>query len=156
MTDPFLVAAREILDLAVADMSGAVEGASPEALNRRPAGDDTNSLAVLAVHVMHSTRSWLSVAVGAPRPQRNRDDEFIATMPDAAALVAFVASMQADCVRILDGADGVDWGAMRPTHARPNSDDATEVSAAWALLHALEHLREHTGQILLTRQMLDG
>lgn len=156
MSDPLLVAAREILDMAVADMSGAVEGASPESLNRRPAGDDTNSLAVLAVHTMHSTRSWLSVAVKAPPPERNRDDEFIATMPDASALVRFLASMQADCVRILDSAEGVDWASTRRTHARPNPDDASRVTAAWALLHALEHMREHTGQMLLTRQVLDG
>jgi hypothetical protein len=29
------------------------------------------------------------------------------------------------------------------------------VSAAWALLHALEHLREHEGQLFLTRQLWD-
>ena len=28
-----------------------------------------------------------------------------------------------------------------------------EQSAAWALVHALEHLREHSGQIGLTRQV---
>ncbi len=154
MTDPLLVAAREILDLAVAEMSEAVEGASPEALNRRAAGDDTNSLAVLAVHTMHSTRSWLSVAVKAPPPPRNRDDEFVATMPDSAALVAFVSSMHVDCVRVLDGAGDVDWSSTRRTSARP--DDAPRVTAAWALLHALEHLREHVGQMLLTRQVLDA
>lgn len=38
------------------------------------------------------------------------------------------------------------------THARM-SGGAEQVSAAWALLHALEHLREHVGQMQLTRQL---
>jgi hypothetical protein len=29
------------------------------------------------------------------------------------------------------------------------------VLAGWALLHALEHLREHEGQMFLTRQLWD-
>ena len=155
MPDPLLEAARAVLDVVITDMRAAFEDASPAVLNRRPGGDDTNSIAVLAVHSMHSTRSWLSVAVGAPLPLRNRDDEFIATMPDASSLLAFVASMHADCTRLLDQPEGINWGAIRPTHPRPNADDPSQVSASWALLHALEHVREHVGQMSLTRQLLN-
>ena len=152
MPDPILIAAHHILNTAVTDMRTSIEGASSETLNWRPAGDDTNSTAVLAVHSMTSTRSWCSVAVGAPLPERDRPAEFRATASGASDLTAFIEAMQRDCVRLLDQAHDVDWSAVRTTHARPN--DATErVSAAWALLHALEHLREHTGQMLLTRQL---
>ena len=44
-------------------------------------------------------------------------------------------------------------GAIRRTHTRPNPDDDMKVPAAWALLHAIEHLREHVGQMQLTRQL---
>lgn len=155
MPDVFTGSARHILDAAAGDMRAAIEGVSPEALNRRPGGDDTNSLAVLAVHAMSSTREWLSVAVGAPLPERDRDSEFLATMPDATSLLTFIESMRAECGRLLAGAGDIDWSANSPTW-RPDADDPAEVQAAWALLHAISHLREHTGQMGLTRQLLDG
>ena len=72
MPDPILIASQHILKTAVDDLRGSVDSASADALNWRPAGDDTNSLAVLAVHSMTSTRSWFSVAVAAPLPERDR------------------------------------------------------------------------------------
>ena len=156
MGDPFLSAAREILDLALDEFREAIAGATPEMLNQRLGGEGTNSVTVLSVHAMHSTRSWLAAAVGAPRPARNRADEFVATMPDDATLLSFMASMQADCHHLLDDARNVDWSAMRETHVRPGSDMPTQVTAAWALMHAMEHLREHVGHVGLTRQLLDG
>ena len=155
MPDIFSITARNIFDEVAAAMRIAIDGAPADALNRKPGGDDTNSITVLAVHAMHSTRSWLSVATGAPLPARNRDDEFVAMMPDATALLAFFDGMVADCNRVLDEANVADWSTPAKTHARPQPYEEGEVPAAWALLHALEHLGEHTGQIQLTRQLLD-
>jgi hypothetical protein len=161
MPDTFAAAANALLAAATADMREAIDGASPELVNRKPGGGDahvggTNSIAVLAVHSMHSTRWWLSVAVGAPLPARNRDDEFVAadarSMPDAESLLAFVEKMQADCARLLETADVADWSAT----ARTLPADEEPVTHAWALLHALSHLREHAGQMLLTRQLAGG
>jgi hypothetical protein len=45
---------------------------------------------------------------------------------------------------------------MRKTHARPHPEHAQDVPAAWALLHAMEHLREHEGQMSLTRQLWEA
>ncbi len=156
MSDPFLAAAREILDLVLEEFREAISRATPEMLNERPGGEGTNSITVLSLHAMHSTRSWLAAAVGAPRPARNRADEFVATMPDDATLLSFMESMQADCQRLLDEARDIDWSAMRETHVRPGGDMPTQVTAAWALMHAIEHLREHVGHVGLTRQLLDG
>src|SRR5262245_21683618 len=47
--DPFVIAAREALDDALGDVRASIEGASAEALNWRPAGHETNSIAVLGV-----------------------------------------------------------------------------------------------------------
>ena len=90
MPDPLLTSARDILRRARVDMAAAIEGLPPDALNWRPAGDDTNSIAVLATHSLESTRTWLSVAVGDPAPDRNRPTEFEATAADADELLAFV------------------------------------------------------------------
>ena len=155
MPDVFARSARNLLDDSFTEMRTAIDGASPAALNERPGGDETNSIAVLAIHATTSTRWWLSLAVGAPLPGRDRDSEFVATSPDAASLLAFIDGMSADCDRLLDGVRDLDWSAVRWTGARPKAADGSEVPAAWALLHALAHLREHVGQILLTRQLLD-
>ena len=155
MSDVFAASAKNQLNDSLAELRTAVEGASPEMLNRQPGGDGTNSIAVLVIHATTSTRWWLSLAVGAALPGRDRDSEFVATSPDAASLLAFIDSMNADCDRLLDGASDLDWSAVRQTGARPKAADGSEVPAAWALLHALAHLREHVGQMLLTRQLLD-
>lgn len=137
-------------------MRPAIEGASSEALNWRPAAAKTNSIAVLAVHVMNSTRWWLSVATGAALPARDRESEFVATAADAGALLSIVDDLARDCEALLDNAGQVDWSARRKTSARPRADAADEVAAAFALVHAFGHLHEHVGQIALTRQLWDA
>jgi len=151
--DPLLASAREVLRRSLQEMSACIEGLGPEALNWRPAGEDTNSIAVLATHSLESSRYWLATALGAPPPPRDRDSEFLATAPDAKSLLDLVDRFGTECLGFLHTAGGVDWSAPRETHARPNSGDPTHVPAAWCLLHALSHLREHVGQMMLTRQL---
>jgi uncharacterized damage-inducible protein DinB len=155
MADPLILAAREDLKTALDDLRPAIEGATPQALNWRPA-QGANSIAVLAVHVMSSTRMWLSVATGAPLPDRDRDSEFVATTPSAGDLLAFVDRLAGDCAALLERAGDVDWRAMRETHPRPRPGASHQVTGAYALVHAFGHLREHVGQIMLTRQLWDA
>jgi uncharacterized damage-inducible protein DinB len=147
MPDHTVAAAAELLDGSLDAMREVIAGADAEALDWRP-GEDTNSIAVLAVHSMHSTRSWLSVAMGAPLPDRDRPSEFLATADGVDELLAFYDAMAADCRALLDTSDAFDAGATRRTH---NDDEM--VTGAWALLHALEHLREHVAHAQLTGQM---
>lgn len=151
-TDPHLAAAAYILRQSLTELRGALAGLPDEALNWRPAGDETNSIAVLTTHMLHSTRSWLSVAVGAPLPERDRDSEFRVQGLGSATLLALVDEVGRDCAGLLDAAGEVDWRAVRPTHPRPGPA-AEKAPAAFALIHAIEHLREHLGQITLTRQV---
>ena len=47
-----------------------------------------------------------------------------------------------------------EWrSTMRTSHSRMSSGEFEVVSGAWALIHALEHLREHMGHAQLTRQL---
>ncbi|MDO8611412.1 MAG: DinB family protein [Dehalococcoidia bacterium] len=150
MPDPFLTSARDLLRRARDDTRAAIEGLPPDALNWRPAGDDTNSIAVLVTHSLTSTRWWLSVAVDEPPPERDRDSEFEASARDAGELLALVDGLFEECLSLVDKSRSVDWSALR-SQGDPGRD--TPLFAAWALLHALEHLREHVGQMSLTRQM---
>ncbi len=153
-TDPFIATARYIVDESLKEISKSIEGLPPEALNWRPAGDETNSIAVLATHVMHSTRSWLSITVGAPLPERDRPSEFRASAADTGELLAFIDQMSSDCLDLLKPREEIDWAAIRKTHARPGQAPE-HVPAAFALMHAVEHLREHMAHLSLTRQLWD-
>ncbi len=150
MADPTIEAARSLLDDSLSALETSLAGASLEALGWRPGGDDTNPLVVLAVHAVHSTRWWLSVATGAPMPERDRPSEFRAATEDPDELRSFVRSMSEENRELLARASTFDGGA---TWTSPV--DGETVTRAWALLHALEHLREHAAQALLTRQLWD-
>jgi uncharacterized damage-inducible protein DinB len=150
--DPTIEAARDILADSLLEMRSVLAGCSAAELNRRPSGDDTNSIAVLVTHAMHSTRAWLSLAAGAPPPERNRPAEFAVTPDDPAAFTAWFDQMAAECRALLADDVRFEPGA---THVVPwqTDGDGEPVTAAWALLHALEHLREHVGHAQLTRQV---
>ncbi len=150
MPDPFLAAARELLLRSQREMREAIAGLPPDALNWRPAGDDTNSIAVLATHSLHSTRYWLSVAVDEPLPDRDRDSEFQAETADDTALLQTADTLFDACLALVDKSRVVDWSALRQ-HWDP--DTGRQLFAAWCFVHALEHLGEHGGQMLLTRQL---
>ena len=153
MSDPTVEAAAEIFSTAVSDLRGAVEGTSADELNRRPAGEDTNSIAVLATHSMHSTRAWLSVAVGAEPPARDRPAEFRA-VASKDELLSLLDEMGTECVSLLDGATfDPDRTGLAPWRQGPEAEEP--VPAAWALIFALVHLREHVAHAQLTRQLLD-
>jgi uncharacterized damage-inducible protein DinB len=155
MTDPMVLAARHVFDRCVDDMRPAIEGASPEALNWRPAGEETNSIAILAVHAMTSSRTWLTVAVGAPEPERDRDAEFRTEVGDAAELLTVFDALAEDCRAALATDEAVDWSAERVPNRRPGSAPEP-ITAGWTLLHALGHLREHVAHLQLTRQLWDA
>lgn len=149
--DTFTASARHLLDETVADIKRSLDGLDAARLNQRPGSDDTNSIAVLVVHAMTSTRWWLSVALQQPLPDRERDREFEASAPDPAWLAAFLDDMHAQCRAILAAAGTPDWTAI----LRPDPGDPP-FPASFALTHCLSHLREHEGQISLTRQILES
>jgi hypothetical protein len=154
--DPTLAAARDLFDDAIVQLRSSLEGASDEAVNRRPAGDDTNPIAVLVTHAMLSTRMWFACALGTAAPERDRPAEFRATAATA-DLVALIDRVADECRAILAAGAAFDPGAEReePRTSPDEPPTGKRTTAAWALGHALEHLHEHAGQATLTRQVLD-
>jgi len=154
--DPLLAAGNATVRRTLAEMRQTVAEFPPEALNWKPAGEDTNSVAVLATHSLHSTHSWLSTALGEPLPDRDRDSEFRVNADDPAALIDLFDRMSSECTALFDREPTMDWARSAARTRGPDASDAIEVPAAWALLHAIEHLREHLGQMQLTRQLWDA
>jgi hypothetical protein len=151
VSDPAIEAARGFVDGSLDAMRRAIAGAPPELLNWRPAGEDTNTIAVLAVHAATSTRWWLSVAITGEAPERDRPAEFRTTVSSAEELLSIVDPLAADSRELLDSQDPLDLGATR---IDPR-EGGTATTAAWALIHAVEHLQEHVAHTELTRQLWD-
>jgi hypothetical protein len=156
MPDAMLASAAYVLKDDLAELRAAVDGLPDEALNWKPGGDDTNSVAVLVTHVLHSTRSWISTAVGAPLPDRDRDSEFRVTAGTTAGLLAILDDFGPQILALLDNAGEVDWAANRKTHMRPDPSLPDYVPASFALLHAIEHFGQHVAHVSLTRQLWES
>ena len=152
--DPLLTAALHLVGEALTELRSSIEGLPVDALNWRPAASESNSIAVLAIHSLSSTHMWLSISLGAPLPQRDRDSEFRSVAGDAEALLRLVDHLSGECRAVLRSAEEVDWAATRETHGR-GGDAPPEVTAVFALVHATEHLRGHVDQMSLTRQLWD-
>ena len=149
--EPFVIAAHEILNDSFVEVLRCIEGLSLAGLNWRPSGGQTNSLAVLAMHSLRSTLNWLEIAFG--QPLTDRDLEFLVSADDSAPFQERAQSLVGSIQAVLASDIAFDGASLRPTGALPDSGDAPEVAAAWALLHTVDHLREHVGQMLLTHQL---
>ena len=153
MADPTIDAAAGILGDSLDLLRATIDGLPSAAPDERPSGPDTNSLAVLVTHALHSTRAWLSVAVAAPLPERDRPAEFAVSAADLDAFLAGFDAMSNDCQALLEHAGPFDPGRVGTAPWRPGDLAQEPVTAAWALIHALVHLREHVGHAELTRQL---
>ena len=148
-----LASATYVLKQAIEELRATVDGLPYEALNWKPAGKDTNSIAVLVTHVLHSTRSWISTAVAAPLLDRDRDSEFGVRSGETTALLAFLDDFGTQILALVKNAGDIDWAANRKTHMRPDPDLPDYVPASFALLHAIEHFGQHVAHVSLTRQL---
>jgi DinB superfamily len=139
---------REVLEESLGELRKGVAGLTVDRLNARPAGGDTNSVAVIVTHALGSTRSWLSLAFGAPMPDRDRPAEFQAVADGGFA--AWTDERIAECLALLDGAT---WDAGRVGTATWTKTQETR-TAAYAASHALSHLGEHVGHLHMTLELL--
>jgi hypothetical protein len=151
VADPIVSAARRFIADGFSTLRSVVEAVPAEALNWRPAGEETNSIAVLVTHAAYSTRMLLAMALGLPMPPRDRPAEFAAHAEGGDSLLRLLDALSAECLAALDGAGPVDWAALR--QRRRDGGEVVEVPAVEALFHAVEHLRGHADEASLTRHL---
>ncbi len=149
MWDPIIEAARHGVGQGCDTLRRAVQGLPTEALNWRPAGAETNSIAVLTTHAMRATRLLVAMAVAAPLPPRDRPAEFATVADRPETLLALIDSLAAECAALLDAAESIDWSA--PRRRRRDDGEVVEMPAADALFLAITHLRGHADEAALTR-----
>lgn len=126
----------------------AIEGLPVEALDWQP-GADMNSLGVLVVHTTGASRFWIGVALG-EQPERHRDLEFQARGLGVEELKARFVALENYARTALESFSSADFGRMNEV---PNRN--MQVTAAYGLLHALEHTGLHLGHAQITRQLWD-
>jgi uncharacterized damage-inducible protein DinB len=154
MTDPFLSDARELLSETFNGILETLDGLDADQLNAKLDLDGANSLAVIAVHASKSARSWAAVAMGVELPARDRPAEFRTVVESPEAFLQELRTARNDATAYLSGEPALPWDELRPTH--PGPDGSTEnVTGSWALLHGMEHAREHLSQMWLTRQAIE-
>lgn len=125
----------------------ALEQSDPNAWNWAPTNDATNSLYVLATHVIGSEHGWIYEILGNGEKTRQRPTEFMAQGTSLDALRAEYARVAVETQRVLEGLTEADLASTRYRQDRGN------VSVRWILLHVIEHASEHVGQMELTKQL---
>jgi DinB superfamily len=148
--DPTIEALREVLHESLDEIRLGIADLTVDELNAAPAGGETNPAAVIVTHALGATLSWLSLAMGAPLPDRDREAEFRTVADEAFA--SRTEAMIARCLAVLDGAE---WDPARVGTPNWNPRLSEEPrTAAYAAAHALAHLGEHVGHLHMTRELL--
>ena len=135
----------ELMNDVVTGFEQTISGLPSAGLNWKP-GDDTNSIAVLTVHTAGATKFLIGdIVLGEPIP-RDRDKEFAAQGLAEADLKKHLSDLSAYLNETVPR-------MTLEMLAEKRQIRATERTAGWALLHALDHAREHLGHVQLTRQL---
>ena len=125
----------------------AIDGLPSEALDWAP-GQDMNSISVLIFHTTGSVRFWIGDIAAQESSNRNRDAEFRVSGVGVDVLKKRLADNLEYARTALDKMSLQD---LEGTRINPNNGN--QLTAGWALLHALDHATSHLGQIQITRQL---
>ena len=128
----------------------AIEDLDEDALDWVPAGE-TNSINVLVVHLAAAEKFWASEIALGKSSDRNRPDEFEVKGLTKADLATRLDETLAEIKSAFWQLKLFDLDKVHHS-AQHNLD----VTAAWAILHALEHTALHVGHIQLTAQLYPG
>jgi len=125
----------------------ALDGLTPEQLAWRPPAAESNSIAVLATHVLGNLRQHVVAIVGGAPDDRDRAREFAEPLADAAEVAARAGDLRGLAA---EARARLAPGELDAARSHPVRGDST---VREALMIALRHAAEHTGQIEVTRDL---
>jgi uncharacterized damage-inducible protein DinB len=149
--DAGVAAIQDQLDDVWASLLAAVRDIDDDLLQWSP-GPEFSSIAMLLRHLAGSERWWIGEVIGGIPAHRVRDSEFVHDRPARADVLRAVDESRALTRRVLGGVRVQDLAAPVGGSARRLSSE-TRPDKYWALLHYLEHLGYHRGQILMLRNL---
>ncbi|MEX1157855.1 MAG: DinB family protein [Thermomicrobiales bacterium] len=123
------------------------DGLDEAGINWKPEGTETNSIYVLATHVIGNVRQNALAVLGGQEDQRDRDAEFVATGNSAIELQEQWADLKP---RVIDALGKI--GSAELTHEYPHPRRGT-ITGLGVLMLAATHAGEHAGQAELTRSL---
>lgn len=132
-------------------MADIVAGLGDDVANRRPALPGANSPYVILRHCLGVMEFWGGQVVAGRAVERDRAAEFRASGPVDGLIKA------AQTAKITFRADAATAAPDAPTrgeHGRWKGDELETLTQGGALLHVLEELTQHLGQLELTRDIL--
>jgi Protein of unknown function (DUF664) len=139
------------VDRTVDQMAGTVGGLGDDLANRRPALPGANSPYAILRHCLGVMEFWGGQVIAGRVVERDRDAEFRAAGPVAALIVA---AQRAKDVFRADVAAADPGAPPRGTHLGMGRHELETQSQGSALLHVLEEVTQHLGQLELTRDLL--
>ena len=140
----------------IADVHAALKGLSDEQVNQRPDIPGTNSVYVIATHVLGNARAWvLGIVCGQPR-RRDRPGEFASsgTYGELGKAACALSGEIDAALAALDPSTLDD--RFVPAQELWGEGEPHEISRREALAHVLEHASMHLGQIQLTADWVRG
>lgn len=112
--------------------------------------ENENTVGNLILHLAGNIRQWLVSGVGGEPDKRNRDAEFARREPvDRNEALSLLRLAIDDADRVLSSVSAEDLAKKRKIQA-------FTVTGLHAIYHAVEHLAEHTGQIIWVTKRLTG
>jgi len=141
------------VDRAVDQMTDIVGSLGDGLANRRPALPGANSPYAILRHCLGVMEFWGGQVVAGRAIERDRDAEFRAAGPVAALIVA---AQQAKDVFRADVATADPGAPPRGLHPDKGPLELETRSQGSALLHVLEEVTQHLGQMELTRDALQA
>ncbi len=142
-------------DQALGQMVGILEELGDDLANRRPPFRDTNSAYVILTHCLGVMEYWAGATVAERHVQRDRAAEFTAS----GTVSGLVRRTEQARRRLREDIVGLD-AAATPVNVWHDPADPERVPYAETkgavLLHVLEELYQHLGQMELTRDAVMG
>jgi Protein of unknown function (DUF664) len=138
---------------AVDQMAGIVSDLGDDLANRRPLLPGANSPYAILRHCLGVMEFWGGHMVAGRVVHRDRDSEFRSSGPVATLLAA---TQQGKATFRADAATADPGAPPRGTHPDADARDLETLSQGSVLLHVLEEVTQHLGQMELTRDMLRG
>lgn len=151
---PVVVARADYLwfvDLALREMARIVADLGDELATRRPPFPGANSPYAILNHCLGVMEYWGGATVAERPIERDRAAEFAATGPVAPLLVRAEKARQ----RLAEDLAGLEaWDAPQSVHRDPDDPVPYRDTKGAVLLHILEELFQHLGQMEITRDAL--
>lgn len=138
---------NELRDKLLADLrqlQTIIAETEPAALDWRPF-PESNSMMILAAHIVGCADEWVVSFAGGLAVERNRSDEFVATAVHAPALVAKIEAVTAKITQVFAALREDDLSRIVAFPGRAK-DHGTVL---WSLVHAVEHTSAHFAELRL-------